>query len=151
MGYNHTMSTQGKHYEPNGLERALFGLIGALHTLIGLYAVSPLYLSQTQNSDKPTLYTLFASDDAVKFYGAILLISGICLLWSTFARANQKWYFSVVTNALFVGFLIRFYALFGTLLLSESWRPPTWISPFATVLITGTLYVWIRLRERFTT
>lgn len=145
------MSTQGKHYRPNGLERALFGLVGALHTLIGLYAVGPLYVHQEKSSAAPTLYTLVASDNAVRFYGAILLLSGLGLLWAAFAKSTNKGYFAVVTNALFIGFLVRFYAQLGTLILSESWRPPTWLSPMATIILTGTLYVWIRLRERFTT
>lgn len=132
-------------YRPKTIDRVVFAILGVLHVLNGLYLVGPFYLSATTEGKAP-LYNLFNSYEAVKVYGSLLLLNGIVLIWTSFG--NSKWYTQILDNALFFGFLVRCYSLIAVFLTLESWRPPSYLSHVANVLLLGSYWLWVRICAR---
>ena len=134
-------------WKPTPFERAVVSIIGSLFIFNGAYLVGPWYLTVTDDGAQAPLFSLFNSDTAVQIYGVLLLVDGLALL---FASGVLKRMFNarIVRNAVLAGFLLRLYSLIGVFLTLESWRPPSYASHTATVMITAALWLWIRFNER---
>ena len=131
-------------FKPRSVDKFIISTIGMLHILNGLYLVGPWYLDETESGKAP-LVTMFNSNTAVIVYGSLLLIDGLILFFSLNKKLCST---RIVSNALLAGFLLRLYALIGVFLTIDSWRPPSYLSHITTVLITGAMWVWIKVSER---
>ncbi len=124
------------------IDRAVIVIIAVLLMVTGLYLVGPWYITVTDTGKSP-LYKLLQDGTVLTAYGVLLILDGVALIYSVI---NNKT--SILTNALLTGFLLRLYALIGVLVTQESWLPPSYLSLAATVFITGSYWVWIRVNER---
>lgn len=129
------------------IDRFVFGILAMLHMANGLYLVGPWYLHDNDGGKAP-LIALFNSTTAVIIYGTLLFIDGLVLLYASAGRSARRFYAPTVSNALLAGFLLRLYALIGVVLTLESWRPPSYLSHMATVLLLGAYWVWLRINVR---
>lgn len=123
----------------------VFGVMAMLHVTNGLYLVGPWYLDEWNETGKAPLYNLFNSNDAVVSYGAFLVLNGLLLFYASAGRSDRRFYTPILSGTLLTGFLVRLYSLIGTLMILESWRPPSYLSHAATVLMLGAYWVLIRV------
>jgi len=89
---------------------------------------------------------MFNSGDAVMTYGILVLVDGIALLYAAVGRGVN--YAKITGYALLAGFLLRLYSLIGVFLISQSWRPPSYLSHAASVLILAVYWIWVKVSER---
>lgn len=134
-------------YRPRPLDRSILAILATLHVASGLYLSSPFYLEVTDEGKSP-LMTLFNSSIAVIIYGVILVLDGLALYFSAFAKHTLRFYTTITSNALLVGFLVRLYSFIGVAAALNSWRPPNYLSHLATVFILGAYWVSVRLNGR---
>lgn len=139
---------QRRKYKPRVIDRVVFGVLATLQTFSGFYLAGPWYLDTWDEVGKAPLANLFNSDEAVAAYGIVMFINGLMLFYAAAGRAASRFYTTNVSFALLSGFLVRLYSLFGTLIILESWRPPTYLSQVATVLILGVYWVWVKVQVR---
>lgn len=137
-----------RKYHPRGIDRILFGILALLHVANGLYLVGPWYLDEWEDAGAAPLQNLFNSDLAVVIYGAFLLINGLFLVYGALGKSVKRWYSSILSITLLSGFLVRLYSFIGVVLVLESWRPPAYLSHFATVIVLGAYWVWMRVERR---
>lgn len=128
-------------YRPRIIDRAVFGLLAALHILSALYLVGPWYL-ETGDLGKSPLMNLFENPTAVIVYGVFVFMTGIGLLYAT--AANGKHYTTILSYSLLVGFLLRLYALIGVIASLDSWRPPSYLSQSVIVLLMAAYWLWVK-------
>lgn len=138
-------------FKPRLIDRFMFCILAVLHVANGVYLIGPWYLDTWDDGGKAPLHSMFNSDLAVSIYGVCLLIDGLVLLYAAASRRANRFYTVITANALVVGFLLRLYSLIGTILVLESWRPPSYLSHIATVAMCGALWVWVRVHGRPTT
>lgn len=134
-------------YHPRSIDRAIFGILGALHLCSGIYLIGPWYLNETESGKAP-LFAMFNSETAVSAYGVMLLLTALALLYATVGRG--VYFTKILSAALLTAFLTRLYSLIGVFLTVESWRPPSYLSHAATVVILGSYWVWVRTCARVT-
>lgn len=134
-------------FRPRAIDRAVFAILATLHVANGVYLFGPWYLDETESGKTP-LITLFNSEQAVSAYGLLLFIDGLILFYASAGRGGSRLYTRIVSSALLLGFLARLYALIGTFLTIDSWRPPTYLSHVATVLLLGSYWVWVKVNAR---
>lgn len=135
-------------FKPTPIDRAVFGILAALHMANGLYLSSPFYLDTWDEGGKAPLANLFNSNTAVVIYGVLLFLNGLVLLFSASARGGTMRYTRITSTALLTGFLMRLYSFIGILITLESWRPPSYLSHLAMLFITAAYWVWIRVNGR---
>lgn len=133
-------------YVPRTIEKAIFAVLGLVVFLSGLYLIGPWYLPNDVAGDRAPIVNLLNSDISVKIYGSALVLDGLVLFYASAGRG--VYYTRIVANALLAGFLLRLYSLIGVFLTLESWRPPSYLSHAANVLLLGAMWVWIRVSER---
>ena len=129
------------------IDRIVFGILATLHVANGVYLVGPWYLNESETGKAPLL-AMFNSDNAVIVYGILLFIDGLVLLYASAGRSVRRFYTQIVSYALLAGFLLRLYALIGVALTLESWRPPSYLSHAATVVLLGAYWVWLKVNVR---
>lgn len=134
-------------FRPRTVDRFIFCVLAILHIANGLYLVGPWYLEETASGKSPLL-SLFNDDKAVAWYGFLLLIDGLFLLYASASASTRRFYTRIVSGALLAGFLLRLYSLIGVLLTIESWRPPGYLSQMASVAFLGIYWVWVRVNAR---
>lgn len=134
-------------FRPRSIDRAVFAILGMLHVANGVYLIGPWYLDETESGKAP-LISMFNSDIAVTLYGVLLLIDGLILIYASAGRGVRQFYTRVLSGALFSGFLIRLYALIGVFITIDSWRPPSYLSHVASVLLLGAYWLWVRAHAR---
>lgn len=140
------MSKQSGKVTLRSIDKAVIAIMGLVLLSYGLYIIGPWYLTTIDNSRSP-LTVLFEGTIAVKLYGWFLLIDSIGLLYGIRAHPARS---AILSYSLLSAFLLRMYALTGTLLLLPSWRPLSWAAGLALVAVLGSYYIWIRISERTT-
>jgi hypothetical protein len=90
---------------------------------------------------------MFNDRSAVALFGIFFILDGIGLIYGAAAKPG-KVYTSIISNSLFIGFLVRLYAVFGTFLILESWRPPSYLANVVTVLALGSYWLWVKFDAR---
>lgn len=135
-------------WEPRFIDKVVLGVLGTLHLANGAYLIGPWYLDTWVDEGKAPLQTLFNSGTAVAIYGAFLFFNGLFLYYASAGRTQDRWYTPIVKYTLLTGFLARFYSLIGVVIVLESWRPPSYLSHTATVLILGSYWVWVKVDTR---
>ena len=133
-------------YRPREIDRAIYAILAALHVANGLYLIGPWYLDVTDEGRAP-LISLFNSSAAVIVYGSLLLVNGLMLTYAAAGKSSRLHTF-ITENGLLSGFLMRLYALIGVFLVATSWRPPSYLSHFATVLALGAYWLWVKVSVR---
>lgn len=136
-----------RNYKPRAIDRAVFAILAFLHVANGVYLIGPWYLDETESGKAP-LISMFNSDNAVSVYGVLLVLDGLLLIYASAGRGARKNYTRLVNSALLYGFVLRLYALIGVFLTIESWRPPSYLSHTASVLILGSYWVWVKVSAR---
>lgn len=144
------MRTKRGDFRPRGIDRAILAVLAVLNMASGVYLSSPFYLDTWDEVGKSPLINLFNSNTAVIIYGAILVLDGVALLYSAAAKHTSRFYTTITSNALLVGFLVRLFSFIGVALALNSWRPPTYLSHLATVFILGAYWVWVKVSGRTT-
>lgn len=134
-------------FKPRQIDRAVFAILGLLHVANGVYLTGPWYLDETESGKAP-LISMFNSDTAVTLYGVLLFIDGLILIYASAGRGVRQLYTRIVSGALFFGFLIRLYALIGVFITIDSWRPPSYLSHLATVMLLASYWLWVRAHAR---
>lgn len=134
-------------FRPRSIDRAAFAILGMLHVANGVYLIGPWYLDETESGKAP-LISMFNSDIAVTLYGVLLLVDGLALIYASAGSSVRQLYTSVLSGALFSGFLIRLYTLIGVFLTVDSWRPPSYLSHVATVSLLVVYWLWVRAHAR---
>lgn len=142
------MKEKREAFQPRLIDRVIFGILAVLHTMNGIYLVGPWYLDQWDEAGKAPLANVFNSGLAVAAYGFFLLLNGLLLLWATAAQSERKMYIPILSTVLLTGFLLRLYSLIGVIIVLESWRPPSYLSHLATVVLCGAMWVYVRVSRR---
>lgn len=137
-------------YEPRVINRVLFGILGVLCTSSALYVIGPWYLDEWEETvgGKSPLYSIFQADTPIMIYGFALLVSGLLIIYASAGRSAHRYYTQIISWALLGGFLLRLYSLIGVVISLESWRPPSYLSQLATVVMLGAYWVWVRVSIR---
>jgi hypothetical protein len=133
-------------FRPRTVDRIIFAILALLFVFSGAYIVGPWHLEETVYGPAP-LHVVFNDSEAVEIYGLLVLATGFFLLYSAFGKVSRH-YARITANALLAGCLLRLYSLMGVLLTLDSWRPPSYLSLIAIVLITGAMWLWVKLSER---
>lgn len=147
LRYNSPMGKARGVYKPRTIDRAVFAILAAVMTLSGLYVLGPWYLEVDEGNTAP-LYHLFDDVTAVRIFGVLILITGLFLFWCSWAKGNAALYTTILTYTLLCGFILRLYSMIGVALALDSWRPPGYLSMFATVFILGAYWVWVKVNVR---
>lgn len=126
------------------IDRWIIGLLAALVAASGLYLVGPWYLETKPDGDPNPVFYLVNNVYVVKGIGAGMIIAAGFMGWAARAGVARV---KVLSSALFAAFLLRLFTLMGTLLTIESWRPPGYLSPLFTVLLSGALWVWVKVGD----
>lgn len=133
-------------FRPRVYERIVFAILALLLIGNGAYLVGPWYLEDVGTTRSP-LYALFSNAQTVAIYGTMVLIDGIILGFAAVAKPSRR-ATRITTNALLAGFLLRLYALIGVFLTLDSWRPPSYLSQIAIVILLGATWLWVKIDER---
>jgi hypothetical protein len=134
-------------FVPRPIDRAVFGILAALFAANSIYLVGPWYLD-TPYGQHSALYSLFANHTGVILYGVLVCFDSLALIFAAASKGGNVVYSRVVANALLAGFLLRLYSFIGVMAALDSWRPPDYLSHFATILLCGAFFLWVRLSER---
>ncbi len=134
-------------YKPRTIDRVVFGILAVAFVTGAAYLIGPWYLTVTEGARTP-LYAMINNHNIIILYGVLLFIDGLVLLYASVSDGNTRRYTHIVTNGLLVGFLLRLYSLIGVFLTLDSWKPPSYISQTAIVLITGSYWLWVRVNAR---
>lgn len=142
------MRTTRGAFQPRTIDRAIFAILAVLHMASGLYLSSPWYLDTWDEATKAPLANLFNSNSSVVVYGVLLFLNGLALLYSTAGKHTHRFYVRITSTALLSGFLMRLYSFIGVGVALESWRPPSYLSHLATVLMLGAYWVYVKVNGR---
>lgn len=130
------------------IDRIVFGVLGSICVVSGSYVIGPWYLDLRIEEDKAPLQSLFNDDHVVTIYGVLLLLVAGGLFFAALAKDTAAGYTSVVSITLLTAFLVRLYSLISIVLVLDSWRPPTYTSHAAIVIVLGAYWVWVRVNVR---
>ena len=136
---------EGK-FVPRTIDRVVFAVLGLVMLINGFYLAGPYYLDVARSGNDAPLYSLLNSPEMVTTFGTLMFLTGVALAYSAFGKG--VYYAKITAYALLAGFLLRLYSLIGVFLTLESWRPPSYVSHAATVLLFGGYYVAVRVNER---
>lgn len=135
------------NFIPTPFERFVLVILGSLIGFGGLYVIGPWRLDEYADERSPLLIA-FNNSDAVVVLGAVLIANGLAIMWTAFAKAARKGYTRLLSNLLLAGFLLRLYSLIAVLMVTESWRPPSYLSSAAIVVMLGAFWIWVNVNAR---
>lgn len=135
-------------FVPRGIDRIVFALLGAVCLSSSAYVVGPWYLEIRVDGDEAPLFNLFNDTRVVLAYGMSLGVVSLGLFFAALISHRIKGYTTILLASLLSGFLLRLYDLISVFMALESWRPPTYISQAATIVILGSYWVWVRVYAR---
>lgn len=135
-------------FKPRIIDRIVFGIVAVLHLANGVYLVGPWYLPNWSGDGKAPLNLVFNSESIVQVYGLVLFINGLALLYISAEKSTRRFYTAITSTTLLSGFLLRLYSLIGVVMVLDSWRPPSYLSHVATVVLLGAYWIWVKVSVR---
>lgn len=134
-------------YKPTFIDRVMFGIMAAVCIAAGSYAAGPWYLDKN-NGDNAPLISLFIDSQVLFAYGIAVVVVGFALIYACVGRSTNRMYTTITSIALLTGFLLRLYSLIGVMITLETWRPPSYITQIAFVLVMGSYWLWVSFNAR---
>lgn len=138
---------QDKVFTPRPIDRAVIFVLAVLLVATAIYVIGPWYLDETDPTKAPLTY-IFKDDQLVVFFGILTLINGLLLLYASTLKAASVRNTKFLGYTLLAGFLLRLYSIIGVMITIESWRPPAFLSHFATVSIFAVYWLWVKSDAR---